>query len=486
MTTNKYLLKIAYQLEDHQSRTVDKLFSSGGVLAAHSMGSGKTLTALESIRRLKEEKGSINALMIVPASLISNVWKEVEKHEMDITPEDLQVISYNKAVNEESNLASKKWDVVVLDEAHSIRNPDTKKSQIVRKILNNADKRLLLTGTPSYNRPEDLGILLKMTAGEGRNIPTGREFKETFIRETEVKPGFFGRLIGVKPGVETSLQNTRLLKKILQDNVDYHDARQSSEDLFPEVERDIVKVDMSKEQKKVYNYLEGEIPLLTRIKIRAGLPPSKQESRDLNAYLAGVRQASNSIVPYKKNADDPKIRYSPKMKAALDRVLSQKAEDENFRSVLYSNYLAAGQDLMQELLEGKGIVSEKFHGGLTKKEKQDIVRRYNEGEIDTLLLSSSGSEGLDLKGTKLMQVLEPHFNQSKINQVVARGDRYMSHSHLPEDERKMKVEYYQSTLPVSKLRTLLGSKKPVAVDEYLHGLSEKKESINQAIIDLMR
>ena len=142
--------------------------------------------------------------------------------------------------------------------------------------------------------------------------------------------------------------------------------------------------------------------------------------------------------------------------------------------------------MAKELLDEAGVTAEKFHGGLTKRQKDELVRRYNEGEVNTLLLSSSGSEGLDLKGTKLMQVLEPHFNKSKIDQVVARGDRYMSHTHLPEDERKLLVEYYQSTMPQGMISRILGRKKDKAVDEYLHNLSEEKDRLNKEIIGLMR
>lgn len=64
-----------------------------------------------------------------------------------------------------------------------------------------------------------------------------------------------------------------------------------------------------------------------------------------------------------------------------------------------------------------------FTGALTKEQKNQAVQRYNEdnGKPKVLLVSSSGGEGLDLKGTGLVQILEPHFNKSKIQQVVGRA-----------------------------------------------------------------
>jgi SNF2 family DNA or RNA helicase len=425
--------------------------------------------------------------MIVPASLVSNVWKEVAKHNMDIGPSDLKVISYQKATQDSEALSLVNWDITVVDEAHGARNTDTQKSKAVETILERSKKRLLLTGTPSYNTPEDLGVVLRMASGNP-SIPIGKGFRDRYIQETKLHPGFIKSLFGAKPGVKYDLANTDELKRILSSTVDYHDARESSKDMFPSVERRIRKVEMGDHQKDIYKYLEGDIPFATRLKIRAGLPPSKQESKNLNAYLQGVRQASNSIVPYVREdkAANPEYRYSAKLRAAVNRVREEDSKDPNFKSVIYSNYLASGQDLAKELLDDAGISAEKFHGGLSKKQKDELVRRYNEGDVKTLLLSSSGSEGLDLKGTKLMQVLEPHFNKSKIDQVVARGDRYLSHAHLPESERKLMVEYYQSTIPQGRLSKLFGRKADKAVDEYLYSFSEEKDRLNQEIISLLR
>ena len=56
-----------------------------------------------------------------------------------------------------------------------------------------------------------------------------------------------------------------------------------------------------------------------------------------------------------------------------------------------------------------------------------------------LLASGAGSEGLDLKGTRLMQLLEPHWNESRLDQVIGRGIRYRSHEGLPPEDRNGKV-----------------------------------------------
>ena len=81
-------------------------------------------------------------------------------------------------------------------------------------------------------------------------------------------------------------------------------------------------------------------------------------------------------------------------------------------------------------------------GAALAPQRDQMVRDYNENKIKALLLSRAGGEGLDLKGTRLIQLLEPHWNEEALKQVTGRGIRYRSHSHLPEDQRKVHVQHF--------------------------------------------
>ena len=91
-----------------------------------------------------------------------------------------------------------------------------------------------------------------------------------------------------------------------------------------------------------------------------------------------------------------------------------------------------------------------------------------------MLLSSSGGEGLDLKNTRQIHIMEPHWNTSKIDQVIGRGIRYKSHESLPVAKRNVTV-YYWISLPHQDHRQL-------GADEYLYQLSEKKEEEKQEFL----
>jgi SNF2 family DNA or RNA helicase len=81
-----------------------------------------------------------------------------------------------------------------------------------------------------------------------------------------------------------------------------------------------------------------------------------------------------------------------------------------------------------------------YTGKVPQGERDQMVKDYNSGLIKQLLISGAGGEGLDLKGTKLMQILEPHWNEPTLDQVKGRAVRYQSHAHLPENERNVEIQ----------------------------------------------
>ena len=113
------------------------------------------------------------------------------------------------------------------------------------------------------------------------------------------------------------------------------------------------------------------------------------------------------------------------------------------------------------------------------------MKKYNTGKINTLLVSSSGGEGMDLIGTKYVGILEPHFNRSKIDQVIGRGVRYKSHLHLPEEERVVKVKHYLSSRKQSALDKLLKIKSR-SIDEYLKDRSDDKQELTAQVKSLLQ
>lgn len=72
------------------------------------------------------------------------------------------------------------------------------------------------------------------------------------------------------------------------------------------------------------------------------------------------------------------------------------------------------------------------------------MARYNEGATRVLLLSAAGGEGLDLKETDEVHVMEPHWNDPVVQQVIGRAVRFRSHA---DTRTVVRVLRYCSVLP---------------------------------------
>jgi hypothetical protein len=145
----------------------------GGCLA-DDMGLGKTLQVIALFVVKKQRNGALNALVVVPASLLANWKSELERFapSLSITfvhpsqrvqraepPEvaaarsDVVLTTYGMLARQPW-LGERDWNVAVLDEAQIIKNPAARQTRAAKRVR--ARFRLVLTGTPVENRLGDL------------------------------------------------------------------------------------------------------------------------------------------------------------------------------------------------------------------------------------------------------------------------------------------------------------------------------------------
>lgn len=442
-----------------------------GLVVAHGLGSGKTLTSIAA-----QDALGMPASVVLPAALQENYAKERAKHLTgDTQPADMTTL---QAIARRGEPPAGR--LLIVDEAHRIRDASSKGSQALRRSA--AEKRMLLTATPFYNAASDVAPLINVAAGRNVLPNDPNEFYGRYVTDQVVMPSWWGRNIRHEtPGIveKVNPKTAPALRATFAKYMDYHP---SSQEGFPSVERKDVKVEMSPEQLKIYDAMLGEAPPWVAAKIRAGLPPSKREAQELNAFMGAVRQVSNTTGAYAPDADV----HQPKIEQAFQNLQQYLGENERAKAVVYSNYLESGLHPYAQKLQEAGIPHGMFTGEMKQHERDQMVRDYNEGKLKALLLSSAGGEGLDLKGTRLMQVLDPHWNEEKLRQVEGRGVRYGSHADLPEEERKVLIERYLATRPRSGVMEKLHLKKPGgSVDEYLTNLSGEKERLHEQFRQLM-
>ena len=186
--------KLQLQLTQFQSdgvaRAIRLLDSLGGVLIADEVGLGKTYLAGELIARSANEQRQ-SVLIVCPASLKTGMWEPfLEKHDFS---RRVKVFSYEEIRNrmdevheghEEFIRSMDDFALVVIDEAHNLRNSSAQRSEAIdRAILagSTPKKVILLTATPVNNSLTDLENLIKYFVRDdaqfaAENIPSIKQY----------------------------------------------------------------------------------------------------------------------------------------------------------------------------------------------------------------------------------------------------------------------------------------------------------------------
>lgn len=93
--------------------------------------------------------------------------------------------------------------------------------------------------------------------------------------------------------------------------------------------------------------------------------------------------------------------------------------------------------------------------------------------VKVILISKAGSEGLDFKFIRQIHVLEPWYNMNRLEQIIGRGVRSMSHCALPFEKRNVEI-YLHATLIEEKHNIFSSSSSEETADLYIYRLAEKK------------
>jgi hypothetical protein len=306
-------------------------------------------------------------------------------------------------------------------------------------------------------------------------------FGQTFVGTKTIQAPLWDRLKGQILGHPVDNVTVPALvnrQRLVDAATGYVDVHQGGGEGFPRRIDELHEIPLGAKQNEYYKFHEGSMPWYLRAKIRAGLPLDKSESKDLNAFQGALRQVSNTARAYDPSmTDEQELKDSRKLNLILQHLNEMRAKNPNHRGVVYSNYLDSGILPLSRALTQQGVAHNVFTGSVSPTQRRTMIEDYNSGKTPLLLLSGAGSEGLDLKGTRSIQLMEPHWNPSRIEQVIGRGIRYKSHDHLPEEEREVRVMKYHSKLPedlIDKASLLIGMKPKKSIEQYLSHTSEQK------------
>ena len=243
---------------------------------------------------------------------------------------------------------------------------------------------------------------------------------------------------------------------------------------------------------EIKNYINGFKNLIKKIEIDKNNKYTLQNDIDkyLKVYNSDFKKFNKES---SKRSEVYKLLYkcSPKIINVIFRILISKGP-----VIIYSNYvLVEGLEILKIYLEQfgfynyfnekgkKGFAYSEFHGGIKDKNQREKSRQiFNEKEnlygdkIKIMLISPAATEGISLNSVRQIHILEPYWNEVRIEQIIGRAHRQCAHKYLPMNERKIVVYRYRSVKNNGELST----------DEYLQESAIGKSKLINSFLDTIK
>lgn len=385
-----------------------------GACLADDMGLGKTLQSLAFILSKASEGPS---LVVAPKSVVPNwdieavrfaptlkvtVLNDVNHREDCIAaagPGELILATYGVLGTESKLLAGKQWNVVCLDEAHQIKNRNTRVSAAAMDL--NAKSRLILTGTPIQNHLGELWNLFQFI--NPGLLGDWNEFKYKYLHG-ELDEG-----------------NRDMLRDLVQPFI----LRRTKEEVLDELPEKIVyeqMVELSPEEMQVYEATRKYVE--DRISEKAGGSRKGKSGHEDGAkieFLAELTRLRLAACSTSLIYDDWQLGSSKT--EALMGLLDQIAAVPGNNVLVFSQFTSYLTEV-KAVLDRRHIRYLYLDGQTELDERKTLVEQFQNGDCPLFLSSlKAGGLGLNLTAANYVIILDPWWNPAIENQAMDRAHR---------------------------------------------------------------
>ncbi len=380
-----------------------------GACLADDMGLGKTLQALTLILTRAPQGPT---LIIAPTSVGMNWLNEAQRFAPtlnpiqfsstnrqqlldDLQPFDLLVCSYGLLQQEEVGemLAKVSWQTIVLDEAQSIKNFATKRSQAAMALQ--SDFKLITTGTPIENHLGELWNLFRF-----------------------INPGLLGSLESFNQRFATPIERygdkvaRNQLKKLIQPFILRRTKNQVLSEL-PSRTEIVLEVELSKEEMAFYEALRRE---------------AMNKLADTEA-LAGAKhlQVLAEIMKLRRACCNPQLVAPdlalPSAKLQLFGEVVTELLENRHKALVFSQFVDH-LHILRDYLDQQKISYQYLDGSTPAPQRKKRVDAFQAGEGDVFLISlKAGGTGLNLTAADYVIHMDPWWNPAVEDQASDRAHR---------------------------------------------------------------
>jgi SNF2 family DNA or RNA helicase len=387
----------------------------GGGVLADEMGLGKTLQAICLLALSRQTEPH---LVVCPTSLIGNWCRELTRFAPTTSvlayhgssrslPESLPagavVVAGYTALRQDGTLTSLDWDVVILDEAQQIKNPEAMVTRAAARL--SARLRVAMTGTPVENRFDELWSILNVT--NPGVLGSRARFRQRFAIPIE------SRRSATAAAALKTLVAPYILRRLKADVVSELPPKQYS----------TVVCTLTEEQVGLYSNAVEQA-------FSAGLGHGIERKGRVLALLTALKQICNHPAQYLREPCAGQGRSGK-----FDRAVEMLAEivDDGDRALVFTQYRLMGELLAQRLAEVLGGPAPFLHGGLGVGARDDMVRAFQEEQDSPpILLLSLRAAGFGLNLTRAAHVMhyDRWWNPAVEEQATDRAHRIGQHRTL--------------------------------------------------------
>jgi SNF2 family DNA or RNA helicase len=416
---------------DYQLRVVEQALreKAPAVILADDVGLGKTIEAGLIYKELALRGIVRSALVLAPKALLSQWQEELREHfDEDFVLTDEKrfrgfeseqhvICSLPQFVRSFARVNSHAWDMVIVDEAHLLANPESRRRQCASELRSNW--RLLLTATPVANRLTDLYSLIDL-AVPGR-LGTQREFEDEYVADP-------GTCRVVRP------ERSAALRALTREHM-CRTRRSDTAIAFAGRTVDTRRIQATPAEDAAISDVTDYLRALYR---RAPSGSSKvnrgaviREIMALQQSLSSSPQAIERSLRLRaeKHPDERGELLSlanrcAEVVSAKESVLLDVIQELGDESVLIFTLRLETAARLRDMIVARGRSAECYIGALNRAERESLVSRFNSGRLQTLIATDAGAEGLNLhERCHIVVNYDLHWNPMRIEQRIGRVHR---------------------------------------------------------------
>ena len=384
---------------EHQKEAIQKLVGNKKFILADDMGLGKTTSTI--IAAL--ESGSKKVLIICPATLKINWKREIENYSDKSvyiaegknfsTESDFVIINYDIIKNfhdtkkkGESQILDANFDLVVVDEAHYIKNATAQRTKLINDIVKKVDRIWLLTGTPMTSRPIDYFNLLSLI-----DSPVAKNWMAYAIRYCQ---GYQFNVGGRKVWNVMGASNLEELR----DRTTGLTLRRLKEDVLDLPDKIITPVYL-RLKSKLYEEVMGDY---------------------YNWYEGNPEESKSLTVQFTKLTKIRQIIADEKITQTIE--LAENIIEQNKKVIIFCNFT----DSLNKIVEHFGKAAVKVDGSMSKPQRQHSVDSFQESDKIKVFVGNIKAAGVGLTLTAAEAVImnDLSFLPSDHAQAEDRAYRY--------------------------------------------------------------